>query len=35
MLTRKSDPAGAGMGSYNLPPVVKLLEIHGGVAHHL
>jgi hypothetical protein len=32
-LKRKSDPARAGMGSYDLPTVVKLLEIHGGVAH--
>jgi hypothetical protein len=34
-LMRKSDPASAGMGSHNLPTVVKLLEIHGGVADHL
>jgi hypothetical protein len=31
-LRRKSDPVLDGMRSYDLPTVVKLLEIHGGVA---
>jgi hypothetical protein len=34
-LKSESDPAGAGMGSYDLPTVVKLLEVHSGIAHYL
>ena len=32
-LKRKSDPAGAGMGSYDLPTVVELFEVGGGIAN--
>ena len=31
----KSHLAGTGVRGYNLPAVVKLLEVHRGVPHHL
>jgi hypothetical protein len=33
-LTR-SHLGGAGMSSHDPPTVVKLLKVHGGIAHHL
>jgi hypothetical protein len=31
----KSHPSGAGMRGYDLPAVIKLLQVHGPVSHHL
>jgi hypothetical protein len=30
----KSHPGDTGMRGYDLPAVVKLLEVHGAVSHH-